>query len=67
VLPSQLRRQHLIKKLGLFAETLFEFGYAATSVQNFLLSGVERVAIAANVSVNCAILLGATSFKCVSA
>lgn len=47
-----MRKQHLIKKLGLFAETLFELSDSTTGIKNFLLSGVERVAIAAYVSMN---------------
>ena len=66
VLPSHMRRQHLIEKLGLFAETLFELSYSTTSIKNLLLTGVERVAITAYVCVDCTILLSAASFKCVA-
>jgi hypothetical protein len=51
-LPHIGQRQHLIKKLGLFAETLFELSYATTSIKNLLLAGVERMAVAAHVCVD---------------
>jgi hypothetical protein len=51
-LPQNGQRQHLIKKLGLFAETLFELSYATTSIKNLLLAGVERVAVTAHVCVD---------------
>ena len=55
------------EKLGLLTEALLELGYAATSIKNFLLTCVKRVASTANVGVNCAALLGAACGECVSA
>ena len=55
------------RKLGLLTEALLELGNTATSIKNLLLAGVERVASAANVSVNRSTLLSATSCECVSA
>jgi hypothetical protein len=66
VLSSQPRRQHLIEKLGLFTETLLELGYPTTSIKNLLLTGVERMAVAAYVCVDSTVLLGTTSFKSIS-
>ena len=53
------QRQHLKEKLGLLTETLLELSDTAAGIKNLLLAGVERVACAANVSVNGAALLGA--------
>ncbi len=55
------------RKLGLLTEALLELGNAATSIKNLLLTGVERVASAAYVSMDSATLLRATSSECVSA
>jgi hypothetical protein len=54
-------------KLGLLTEALLELGNTATGIKNLLLAGVERVASAANVSVDSSTLLGATSCECISA
>ena len=56
-----------LRKLGLLTEALLELGNAATSIKNLLLARIERVASAANVSVDSSTLLGAASFECVSA
>ena len=53
------QRQHLREKLGLLTETLLELSDTAAGIKNLLLACVERVACAANVSVNGAALLGA--------
>ena len=48
-----MRHQHpLVEKLSLLTEALLELSDAAASVKDLLLTGVERVACAANVSVN---------------
>lgn len=55
------------RKLGLLTEALLELGNAATSIKNLLLARVERVASAANVSVDSSTLLSAACSECVSA
>ncbi len=55
------QRQHLKEKLGLLTETLLELSDTAAGIKNLLLACVERVAGAANVSVNRATLLSAAS------
>jgi hypothetical protein len=55
------------RKLGLLTEALLKLGNAATGIKNLLLAGVERVASAANVSVDSSTLLSATCSECVSA
>ena len=56
-----------LKKLGLLTEALLELGNAATGIKNLLLARVERVASAANVSVDGSTLLSAACGECVSA
>ena len=52
-----MRHQHpLVEKLSLLTEALLELSDAAASIKNLLLAGVERVACAANVSVDCTVL-----------
>lgn len=55
------------KKLGLLTEALLELGNAATGIKNLLLARVERVASAAHVGMNCAVLLCTACGECVSA
>jgi hypothetical protein len=66
-LSSSEDNDNSFRKLGLLTEALLELGNTATGIKNLLLAGVERVASAANVSVDSSTLLGAASCECISA